>query len=181
MNQKFSWVAWRGAQTLSQITPKIFGSGPFLILQATRKFFPTHFQHVPKGLPHIAIFALTSSYAPKTSNFMIGMLFCWVRINFGWKLSRQFLGIFSMNFALFYGNCLTYHGVWALKIYGFWNHTRPTTLTSCYVLLRVEKSPKKGIREAQSACVQQAIIVYFILCFLLYFAYFYTWISHNLI
>ena len=98
MNQKFSWVAWRGAQTLSQITPKIFGSGPFLILQATRKFFPTHFQHVPKGLPHIAIFALTSSYAPKTSNFMIGMLFCWVRINFGWKLSRQFLGIFFNEF-----------------------------------------------------------------------------------
>ena len=119
MNQKFSWVAWRGAQTLSQITPKIFGSGPSLILQATQKFFSTPIQHGPAGSPHIAIFALTSSYAPKTSNFMIRMLVCWVRIKFGWKLSRQFLGIFSMNFALLYGSCLTYYGVWALKIYGF--------------------------------------------------------------
>ena len=94
MNQKFSWVAWRGAQSLSQITPKIFGSGPFLILQATWKFFSTPFWHVPMGFPHIAIFLQASSYGPKTSYFMIKMLVWWARIKFGWKLSRQFLGIF---------------------------------------------------------------------------------------
>ena len=46
------------------------------------------------GFPHIAIFLLASSYGPKTSHFMIKMLVWWVRIKFGWKLSRQFLGIF---------------------------------------------------------------------------------------
>ena len=45
----------------------------------------------------------------------------------------------------------------------------------------MEKTHKKGIREAQSACVQQAINVYFILCFQEYYAYSYTWLPRNLI
>ena len=36
MKQKSSWVPWRGAESLSQITPKVFGSGPFLILPAKK-------------------------------------------------------------------------------------------------------------------------------------------------
>ena len=97
------------------------------------------------------------------------------------KTESTIFGHFSMNFALLYGSCLTYYGVWALKIYGFWNYTRPTTLTSCYILLKVVKSPKKGIREAQSACVQQAIdTIYFKFCFLLYYTLL-TKILHNLI
>ena len=147
MNQKFSWVAWRGAQSLSQVTPKIFGSGPFLILQATRKIFRTPNRHVPAGFPHIAILTLTSSYAPKTSNFMIGMLVCWVRIKFGWKLSRQFLGIFFHEkwpiFILFLElwRCQGTQNLWFLKIYMMHN--------SNYHLFPLldRKKPPKGVSE----------------------------------
>ena len=108
-----------GTKTFPKSTQKFLDPALIWSSRAPQSFFWTCFQHVPVELPDIVIVLKGSKYAQNSPNFMIKMLVCWVTIKFGWKLSRQFLGIFSLNFVLFYGNFLTYYGVWALKIYGF--------------------------------------------------------------
>ena len=62
---------------------KSFWIRPFFDPPGLLKVFRPYLQHGPMGFPHIAIFLLRASYAPKTSIFMIGMLVQWVRIKFG--------------------------------------------------------------------------------------------------
>ena len=136
--------------------PKKIGSGSFLIHQGPSKFFRTHFQHDPMGFPHIAIFLLRASYAPKTSIFMIGRLVQWVRIKFGWKLSWQFLGIFFHEkwpiFILFLElwrcqgtqNCSFWKFIWCI--------TRATT----YSLFWIGKTSQKGCLSS-SKCLRPAV------------------------
>ena len=62
---------------------KSFLIRPFFDPPGLLKVFRPYLQHGPMGFPHIAIFLLRASYAPKTSIFMIGMLVQWVRIKFG--------------------------------------------------------------------------------------------------
>ena len=108
------------------------------------------------GFPHITIFLLRASYAPKTSIFMIGMLVQWVRIKFGWKLSRQFLGIFFHEkwpiFILFLElwrcqgtqNCSFWKFIWCI--------TRATT----YSLFWIGKTSQKGCLSS-SKCPHPAV------------------------
>ena len=149
-------MASRGDWNISQIHPKVFGSGPYLILQGSPKFFWTCFQHVPAELPDIAIFLKSSKYAQNSPNFMIKMLVCWVTIKFGWKLSRQFLGIFFHEkwpiFILFLElwrcqgtqNCSFWKFIWCI--------TRATT----YSLFWIGKTSQKGCLSS-SKCPHPAV------------------------
>ena len=58
MNQKLGYVAWRGPKSFTKSSKKIFGSGPFLILQDHSNFFRTYFEPQKKGRAHIRISSL---------------------------------------------------------------------------------------------------------------------------
>ena len=70
----------------------------------------------------LATFLQGSKYAQKSSNwaiFVMKILACWARINFGWKLSQQFWVISLIKKFVFLLYFFSLGGLWSLEACGF--------------------------------------------------------------